>query len=393
MFTIEKFILFWNSVHSNKTLVELFKRYLIQKPYDKDIGQKLIFQLGQVQTESKELQDFLAFLCKVIGKNSMDLKTFITTETKDTETKQPEVTFIEILENNLYPVPEVSAPNFSFMYTTRSQPILSANETILAQAGLPDSEISDADENILHKAETLTIAASHLKLGIKYEFTDKNYVLAEQNYRKAVELYGAEDSFETFEATLGLELTLLKLEKLDEALLYHTKVSERLSRLSPKELTHDRWKKLLTDFNYNLKAIANAYLKLGNKYEFTDKNYVLSEQNYRKAVELYGTKDTFGTFEATLGLELTLLKLEKLDEASLYHTIVSERLSRLSPKELTHDRWKKLLTDFNYNLEAIAKAYLKLGNKYEFTDNYVLAEQNYRKAVELYGTKAHFWDF
>jgi tetratricopeptide (TPR) repeat protein len=386
-FTAEKFIQLWTREHSNTKLLELFKRYLIQKPYDKAVGQKLIFQLGQVQPNSKESQEFLATLCKDIDKGGVNLKKFIKQETKEAESEQPEIAFIERLDNNVSIREETAHPDFSFMYQTRSQLLLSPTERALAKAARPDSEISELTEHTIEREETLRIAATYFTLGNQYK-TDRDYPLAEQSYRKAIELYGNEDSHTAFSVKRNLVFVLIQLRKLDEALVIYGEVKARLARLSSDERTDDHWMELDTDLEDDLLSIKDAYIDLGYKYGNKEHDYPLAEKSYRKAIELYGNEDIHSLYSTKWNLGLILIKTGKLNDALVLFREIKTHIEHLSPEERTQNNWVDLEALLKNGFIYIADAYMDLGYKQRFEEhNYHLAEQSYRKAVELYGNE------
>ena len=194
-------------------------------------------------------------------------------------------------------------------------------------------------------------------------------------------------TFGTFEATLGLEFTLLKLGKLDEALLYHTKVSERLSRLSAKELTDDRWKTLVAYFDCNLEEIAKAYLELGDQHGFgyTAEDYYLAEQNYREAIN-YAPNNSHHAIKAKIGLEYALANEKKWDEALILNSEVEQACLVFCRQNVLKDHGYCLIEIHKSSGALLGRQHIERGDKYKNeAHNYNLAEQNYRKAVELYG--------
>ncbi|KTD76580.1 tetratricopeptide repeat protein [Legionella waltersii] len=392
-FTVEKFIQFWNYVQSNTTLLELFKRYLIQKPYDRVVGQKLIFQLGQVQPNLKELHEFLTTLCKDIDKGGVNLKELIKRETKEVASEQAEVTFIERLDNNVSIREETTPPDFSFMYQTRSQLLLSPTERALARAARPDSEISGLTENTLEREETLRIAAAHLALGNQYA-TDKDDLLAERSYRKAVELYGSEDSHTAFSAKRNLVLTLIKLKRPEDALVFYGEVKARLARLTSDERTDESWMALDSDLQDDLQSIKDIYLDLGHKYGNVEQNYPLAEKSYRKAIELYENDDLYGACSTKWNLGLIFIKAGKLEEALVLYRDIKTHIERITPEEHAQIKWMDLEALLKKGFLFIADAYMDLGSKKRFEEHdYHLAEKNYRKAVELYGNEDSYHAF
>lgn len=349
-YSIEHFIKLWKAIQDDSfvNLRNLFRRYLVEKPYDRNVGQRLIFQLKRDASKlaSTDLDDFIKELSKDIANSGTDLKKFIRDYVEDPDITKPENHFLEMLENNCritkkpqlnYQIvsAQLSLSCFTEVNVRESfQNLVFFNNTkvVITQISDTDAEDSYIEEFERKGAEILDLA--------KEDFGVGEFEAALQKLRIANKCYGNSKSYNAFVCRLGMCRVLINLKKFDEAFLLYKESIPLLDHLSiaEKQLLRNN----LDSYLISVKAdLANGFDRLAGKYLFEGKNES-AEIHFKIALELREDARSYIAFTDKINICKCLINLEKWDEALVLHKEIVKRFSNLTSADIQENDWVQL---------------------------------------------------
>lgn len=370
-FHFEDFVQFWKSIQDDffSDLTKVFRRYLVEKPYDRFVRQKLVFQLKKANTKLNldELKDFFKELCEDIEKKSGEkLKAFIHDFVEDKDVSCPEINFLEMLENQCRSVKKESLPDYKILSQIKRQNPISLTELTSLSHSIAQNQHLDHEDIYISECEA--IGNEFIEFA-EAKFAQENYQLSAAAFTKALEFSDGSKSVKFFSIKISLFGTLLNSGNLDEAFLCYQEIAKYFSELSPDEKKQKKW----CNFEFNITVLASKYLASGKEY-FEAKNFLAAEKQDQAALELYNHLGNSAVSSAVIGLLACSIELNKLDEANIFCKQLTSQMSRLSSEE------KDVL---KINKTSLAAKFIGSGIEFHSDEKYELAENHFRLALEL----------